>query len=104
MERSVELDVKPLASEEIDIERQDDHVLVRALSESAPVVELHGRVSGLTPTLWRSWSRRDLIDRWDVTHVLVRDQPAGTSSFEDERTFQFLWQSGRLTAYRIRRD
>jgi hypothetical protein len=104
MTRSVELDVKPLASEEIDIEREDDHVLVRALSEPPPGVELHGRVSGLTPTLWRSWSRGDLMDRWGVTHVLVRDQPAGASSFEDERTFQFLWKLGRLSAYRIRRD
>jgi hypothetical protein len=39
-----------------------------------------------------------------VTHVLVRDLPDAASLFEDERSFVFLWKSGRLSAYRVRRE
>ena len=104
MARTVELDVKPLLSEEVAIEREDDRVLIRTQSEPALGLELNGRVAGLTPTTWRSRSRSDLMDRWDVTHVLVRDQPDAASRFEDDRSFELLWKSGQLSAYRVRRE
>jgi hypothetical protein len=104
MARTVELDVNPLSSEEVALEREEDRVLIRAQKESALGLELHGRVAGLTPTSWRSRSRSDLMDRWDVTQVLVRDQPDAAFRFEDDRSFELLWKSGRLSAYRVRRE
>jgi hypothetical protein len=103
MARTVELDVKPLAGE-IAIEIEEDRVLIRALREGPLGLELHGRVAGLSPSTWRLRSRGELLDRWDVTHVLVRDLPDAASLFEDERSFVFLWKSGRLSAYRVRRE
>jgi hypothetical protein len=89
---------------EVAIEQQDDRVLIRAQREPGLVLELHGRVRGLTPTAWRPRDRSDLMDRWDVTHVLVRDQPDAASRFEDDRSFELLWKSGQLSAYRVRRE
>jgi len=104
MARTVELDVKPLFSKEVDIEREDDRFLIRARGEPGQVLELHGRVRGLTPTAWRPRDRSELMDRWDVTHLLVRDPQDAAPRFEDDGSFELLWKSGRLSAFRVRRE
>ncbi len=104
MARRVELDLRPLSSEKLVIESKENRVQIRALRERPLGLDVHARVAGLTPSSWRSRSREELMDRWDVTHVVVRDHPDSASLFEDKRIFLSLWKVGRLSAYRVRRE
>jgi hypothetical protein len=70
----------------------------------APKVALAFELRGVTEPRERETAVDELLARWNVSHVWVRDMPEALRRFDLDPRFERMWESGPVVVFRVHRQ